>query len=219
MNDFEPSKPMRNAMYDIQEATRQAIRIQTVDIPKVIDAQKIAAQLQPDWDTITAAMKVDSQSISNALTVKLDLIDFTNLYRNSVNEVLSNIKRIYSFNQIDFSNLFKINHSFSSSYFEDFRKNVIVNEALQELEEHQEATVSLDEFNELKEVVFRLKSGRAVDSKRIDDLERKYQVQILTGWLISILQLYGVSLDIETIKDIVNSFVEMIKIIVVQNKK
>lgn len=72
---YDPFKPYRDAQRNIDQAVRTATSIQRMNMPKIIEVQKVASQLQPDWSVITKAATMDREAISKALSMQQTMIE------------------------------------------------------------------------------------------------------------------------------------------------
>jgi hypothetical protein len=72
---YDPFESYREAQRNLNQAVRKAVTIQRIDMPKIIEAQKVALQLQPDWSAITRAATIDREAISQALSMQQTMVE------------------------------------------------------------------------------------------------------------------------------------------------
>lgn len=130
-----------------------------------------------------------------------------------------------------------ISNTFSNQIFtfDDFRKNVLVHETFNELEEYQNSEVLNEEVIYLKKKVFNLEEQNNqfikkyqsvkekldqqqfendINSVRIDDLENPAKVSSIIAWFLFTVQFFGVDITYENMKELLDILVLQIKSIV-----
>lgn len=119
--------------------------------------------------------------------------------------------------------------------FDDFRKNVLVHETFNELEEYQNSEVLNEEVIYLKKKVFNLEEQNNqfikkyqsvkekldqqqfendINSVRLDDLENPATVSSIIAWFLFTVQFFGVDITYENMKELLDILVLQIKSIV-----
>lgn len=130
-----------------------------------------------------------------------------------------------------------ISNTFSNQIFtfDDFRKNVLVHETFNELEEYQNCEVLNEEVIYLKKKVFNLEEQNNqfikkyqsvkekldqqqfendINSVSIDDLENPAKVSSIIAWFLFTVQFFGVDITYENMKELLDILVLQIKSIV-----
>lgn len=153
----------------------------------------------------------------------INVPDFTNLYNiaeiqqrmidDSLNSFRSMISEITTIKAPEFSipkyNIPKI-------YTDDFRKSVVIQETYNDVDSYQEDTISVSEYSLLVSRVFDVEQKqRSMEERKIIQEEKEQQDEELTvaealSRLIILLGFFGVEFDYETIKFMLESFVEFI---------
>lgn len=160
----------------------------------------------------------------------INVPDFTNLYNiaekqqrmidDSLNSFRSMISEITTIKAPEFSIKapeFSIpKYNIPKIYTDDFRKSVVIQETYNDVDSYQEDTISVSEYSLLVSRVFDVEQKqRSMEERKILQEEKEQQDEELTvaealSRLIILLGFFGVEFDYETIKFILESFVEFI---------
>lgn len=107
---MDPFEPFRESQRNLREAVRKAT---TIQMPKMIDAQKIATQIQPDmsvfykaahpdWSAIQEAISVDSEALARAFSFQSQMPDISKAFSTSISEAIADLNTSFGGNVSDY---------------------------------------------------------------------------------------------------------------------
>lgn len=94
--NFDPTKPARDAIADMENARRQAMKIQSYDIPDIINSYRLIAEMQPNLSDLRRGMTLAMQSISEAVEMSHQLNSIAHTYSHYLNDIKSSLRTVQS---------------------------------------------------------------------------------------------------------------------------
>lgn len=219
MNMYDTTNIVREARKNIEEGRKEFERLVSFNPSEyLVDVNRIILDSITNQKSLVKAASFDYSSLNDLINLKLNYIDLSSTIRKSLRELNLQISNMPSFNNLNFSAITDFQSVLVRNNLTDFRMSVLINEASDQLEEYDDNSISYEEFNNLKSRVFQLESKLELVEEKNKKMSNKLEVHVLLGWLGTVLSVYGYNMDFESIKDIINTFVEVLKHIIEQQE-